>query len=243
MRYNEANIFVFIASIIIGILIALNISFSREEKNIFLNSRDYQNAYIYRNQLINDISNLNEIKANYNRKLSKYNASEEDKKKIIEEVKNELQENKVNVGLVDMEGPGLKIIMEDASREFNENDDNYLERRLKIIHNTDMIQVVNDLLNAGAEAISINGHRVISSSSIFCNGLFLRINGVQIGTPFYIKVIGNKEAMKNYILSDGSYVKSLMLRGIEFEIEEEDNLIVPAFYGKTENKYIKTIKD
>ena len=46
---------------------------------------------------------------------------------------------------------------------------------------------------------------------------FLRINGVQIGTPFYKKVIGNKEAMKNYILSDGSYVKSLMLRGIEFE--------------------------
>ena len=66
-----------------------------------------------------------------------------------------------------MEGPGLKIIMEDASREFNENDDNHLERSLKIIHNTDMIQVVNDLLNAGAEAISINGHRVISSSSIF----------------------------------------------------------------------------
>lgn len=243
MRYNEAKIFVFIASIIIGILVALNISFSREEKSIFLNSKDYQEAYVYRSQLINDISNLNEIKANYNRKFSNYNVNEKDKKKIIEEVKMQIDENKINVGLVDMEGPGLEITMEDASRDFEDNDEFYEDRKLKLIHNTDMIQVVNDLLNGGAEAISINGHRVISSSSIFCNGLFLRINGVQIGTPFYIKAIGNKDAMKNYILSEESYVKSLMLRGIQIEIEEEDNLIVPAFYGKTENKFIKIIKE
>lgn len=243
MRYNESNVFIFIASLIIGVLVTLNISFSREEKSIFLNSKDYQSAYIYRNQLLNDISNLNEIKGKYNRKFLNYNANEKDKKKIIEEVKIELEENKINVGLVDMEGPGLNIVMEDASREFEENDVSYIERSLKLIHNTDMIQVVNDLLNGGAEAISINGHRVISSSSIFCNGLFLRINGVQIGTPFYIKAIGNKEAMKNYILSEESYVKTLMLRGIEIEIEEEDNLIVPAFYGNTENKFIKDIKD
>ena len=243
MRYNEAKIFVFIASIIIGILIALNISFSREEKQIFLNSKDYQNAYVYRNQLINDISNLNEIKTNYNRKLSKYNVNEQDNQKIVEEVKTELEENKTNAGFVDMEGPGLSIMMEDASRDFEDDNQNPIERHLKLIHNTDMIQVVNDLLNAGAEAISINGHRVISSSSIFCNGLFLRINGVQIGTPFYIKVIGNKEVIKNYILSEKSYVKSLILRGIKIEIEEKDNIVVPAFYGKTENKFIKTIKD
>ncbi|QBD87491.1 DUF881 domain-containing protein [Clostridium tetani] len=243
MRYNEAKIFVFIDSIIIGILVALNISFSREEKSIFLNSKDYQEAYVYRSQLINDISNLNEIKANYNRKFSNYNVNEKDKKKIIEEVKMQIEENNINIGLVDMEGPGLELTMEDASRDFEDNDEFYEDRKLKLIHNTDMIQVVNDLLNGGAEAISINGHRVISISSIFCNGLFLRINGVQIGTPFYIKAIGNKDAMKNYILSEESYVKSLMLRGIQIEIEEEDNLIVPAFYGKTENKFIKIIKE
>lgn len=243
MRYNEAKIFVFIASIIIGILIALNISFSREEKQIFLNSKDYQNAYVYRNQLINDISNLNEIKTNYNRKFAKYNVNEQDNPKIVEEVKTELKDNKANAGFVDMEGPGLEIKMEDASRDFEDDNKSPIERQLKLIHNTDMIQVVNDLLNAGAEAISINGHRVISSSSIFCNGLFLRINGVQIGTPFYIKVIGNKEVIKNYILSEESYVKSLILRGIKIEIEEKENIVVPAFYGKTENKFIKTIKD
>ncbi|RXI45973.1 DUF881 domain-containing protein [Clostridium tetani] len=243
MRYNEAKIFVFIASIIIGILVALNISFSREEKSIFLNSKDYQEAYVYRSQLINDISNLNEIKVAYNRKFSNYNVNEKDKKKIIEEVKMQIEENNINIGLVDMEGPGLEITMEDASRDFEDSDEFYEDRNSKLIHNTDMIQVVNDLLNGGAEAISINGHRVISSSSIFCNGLFLRINGVQIGTPFYIKAIGNKDAMKNYILSEESYVKSLMLRGIQIEIEEEDNLIVPAFYGKTENKFIKIIKE
>ncbi|PRR78756.1 hypothetical protein CLLI_13380 [Clostridium liquoris] len=237
MRNNEANVFVFIASIIIGILIAMNISFTRENKTMFLSSKQYQDAYSYRNELLNDISNLSDEYTKYSNKLHKYENNAKNKKKIIEEINSEIMDNKKIIGYTDLQGPGIKITLQDASMEFVQDP---FEYELRLIHNTDMIQVINDLLNAGAEAISINGLRVVSSTGVYCNGAFLRINGIQVCAPFYVNAIGNKDTLKNYMLADENHLKSLMLRNIIVDVEEDDNIKIPAFSGDIENKYIKS---
>src|SRR3712207_6170352 len=177
MRNNEANIFVFIASAIIGILVAMNLSITRDSKRVFLNSKEYHDAYSYKNQLLNDISNLNDQYIEYLNKLKKYESNNKDIKRMIGEIDKEIENNNNLIGLTKVKGTGIKITLTDITGELPED---FVERQLKIIHDTDMIQVINDLKNAGAEAISINGLRLIDKSSVACNGAFLRINGIQV---------------------------------------------------------------
>lgn len=236
MEKNEANIVLFIASIIIGVLIATNISFTRESE-IMLSSREYQDNYAHKNQLINDISNLNRQYEEYSNKLRKYEESIQDRNKIKDEIIKEIDFNNEILGGSEVHGQGITITLNDASTEFVEDP---FEYQLKLIHNTDMVQVINDLLNSGAEAISINGNRIIGSSSIYCNGPFLRVNGIQISAPFYIKAIGNKETLKTYMLSDENYLKILMFREIEVDVEDSNDIVIPAFSGSFKNKFIKS---
>ena len=72
MKTNEASVFVFMASVIIGILISLNINFNRDYNRVFLSAQQYQDAYNDRNKLINDISSLEKQYYDYNTKLDKY---------------------------------------------------------------------------------------------------------------------------------------------------------------------------
>lgn len=239
MRNNEANIFVFIASAIIGTLVAMNLSITRDSKRVFLNSKEYHDAYSYKNQLLNDISNLNDQYIEYLDKLKKYESNNKDTKRMVGEIDKEIENNNNLIGLTKVKGTGIKITLTDITGELP---DDFVERQLKIIHDTDMIQVINDLKNAGAEAISINGLRLIDKSSVACNGAFLRINGVQVRGPFYIYAIGNKETLKSYMLADEGYLKSLMLRGIDVQVERRDNITIPTYNGEIKNNYVKSIK-
>ena len=153
MRYNEANIFVFIASIIIGILISLNISLSRESSISMLSSSQYMDAYNYKTQLYGEISSLVNQYNTYEKKLTSYKLSEQKNNSISDEIKKELDENNMILGKTAVTGQGLAIVLNDADSIYFENTP---EDQFRLVHNTDIIQVLNDLRNAGAEAISLN---------------------------------------------------------------------------------------
>ncbi len=72
MRKNEATIFIFIASIAIGILISMNISFKKVNARTFLNVKQYQEALNEKNKLYAEVSNLKEKYNDYYEKLEKY---------------------------------------------------------------------------------------------------------------------------------------------------------------------------
>ncbi|MEW8956636.1 DUF881 domain-containing protein [Clostridium sp.] len=234
MKVNEANIFVFIAAIIIGILISLNINLSDESERVVLSVKQYQEASNLRNKLIGEVSSIKEGYYNNVAKLEGYKLKENDKDKIVEEITNEIDYNKNILGYSNVKGPGLKITLIDAAESTFINEiaeEDFYTARDMIIHNTDMLNVINEIKNAGAEAISINGQRVLSNSKIDCSWAFLSINGVRTPAPFYITAIGNKEVMKKYLLSSESHLKGLMNRGINVTIYEEDEVEVPAYDG------------
>lgn len=242
MKNNEANVFVFIAAIIIGILIALNINLNNTEERIVLNAKQYQEAYNSRNKLVKDIYALKDEYSKNLSKLSNYKQGEASESKIIEDISSELELNKMILGYKDVKGEGLAITIKDGSGEFSNSVDDPILRYTRTVHNTDMIQVINELRNSGAEAISINGQRIMPNSEIYCSWAFLRINGVKLPAPFYISVIGNKEVIKKYILSNDSYVRTLINRGIEVSIYEEKEVVIPSITSDVKNKYLSPSK-
>ncbi|MBC2580648.1 DUF881 domain-containing protein [Clostridium sp. DJ247] len=235
MKNNEANAFVFIASIIIGILISTNIGFTRDTATVFLSAKQYQDAYNYKNKLYGEITGLMNQYDDYYTKLQKYKNNEENQSQIVSTINDELSENNLILGKTAVEGQGITIQLRDAPIEYMTNT---LEDQLLVIHDLDIVHVINDLRNAGAEAISINGQRVIDKTEIYCSGAFLRVNGVKIAVPFSINAIGNKEVLYNYMMSNENYLKTLMMRKIRVDVREVDNTKIPAYIGDEKIKFM-----
>ncbi len=151
-----------------------------------------------------------------------------------------LEEQKIKVsdtsGITDMQGRGLIIEIRDSDREIKdgENPNNI------IVHDQDVLHIINDLKIAGAEVISVNGQRLLSISEIRCSGPTITINGKTFGQPFVISTIGPLEDMKKAITSPDSYaylLKSVYAIGIDYVVEE--NLLIPKYNRQINFKYLK----
>lgn len=136
------------------------------------------------------------------------------------------------IGTIDVKGAGIILTVADnnnittQSVGILDNINNYL------IHDKDLLMLVNELKNAGAEAISINGERIINTTSITCDGNVILINGNKISSPFEIKAIGSQEALLGALQRPGGYLEQeLEGYGLITSIEKQDNIIIYKYSG------------
>lgn len=136
------------------------------------------------------------------------------------------------IGTIDVKGPGIILTVADNNNITTQtvgildNINNYL------IHDKDLLMLVNELKNAGAEAISINGERIINTTSITCDGNVILINGNKISSPFEIKAIGSQEALLGALQRPGGYLEQeLEDYGLVMSIEKQDNIIIYKYSG------------
>ncbi|MBU3142269.1 DUF881 domain-containing protein [Clostridium sp. CF012] len=230
MKNNEATIFVFIASIIIGLLIAMNIGF--EGKSNFLDVKQYDVAYNERSKLYSELNNLKQQYYNATTKLQKYDSGDVKKYKVLEEIQKEVNENNIILGKTDVQGKGVRIILDDG----NNSIDDFSSAQL--IHDSDIVQVLNDLRNAGAEAVSVNGQRIIYDNYGLCWGSFIYLNGVKIVPTFYIDAIGNEDVLYNYLTLEATEIKSLKLRQVKISIVKADDIKILAYTGNYKFNYM-----
>ena len=108
-----------------------------------------------------------------------------------EEKEEELKKNNMIIGLTDVTGEGVTVTMKDNNTVTADTISEYDDISYYLIHEEDIRSIVNELENAGAEAISINEQRVIATTSITCEGNVISVNGQKVSSPFTIKAIGN----------------------------------------------------
>lgn len=200
----------------------------------------------------------NELRDNVLKWKEKYdNLSEELKKaeKNLEEVRQvatqndtsssakeeELKKNNTLLGLTSVTGSGIVIELEDGKLDNSiltmDNPSSVL------IHNDDLISLLNELRNAGAEAVEINGQRVVNSSAITCEGNIIKINGEKIGSPFTIKAIGSQALLYGQITREGSYLNLMADRGVNVKsVSQEENIYISKYNGTISYKYMQTVK-
>ena len=140
--------------------------------------------------------NVLELKEKYEKQYKILEGKEKELNALIDSVSvndstsSELSErlNEINseIGLTALQGEGIIIRLEDGDEGPNTT------LRDSVVHDSDLKAIVNDLCTAGAEAISINGQRVVSTTAITCIGNVIKINDEKIGNPFEIRAIGSK---------------------------------------------------
>lgn len=237
MQTNEASIFLFIASIIIGLLIAMNMNLGKGSK--LLGVEEYEVAYNERIKLQGEIYNLQEQYLELTDKVNDFEMNSKSNKDILGDITEELKKNRIVLGKVPVKGEGVKITLSDAPEVMFGG--NYT--RGMLVHDTDLVMVINDLRNAGAEAIAINDQRIVFNSSGICWGPSIRLDGVNVIGPFYITAIGNKDVLKSFLDTQKNQVKELKTRKCYVEVETSPEIVIPAYNSSTENKYILPYKE
>lgn len=158
----------------------------------------------------------------------------------LTELENTIKQGNKILGLSEVTGHGLIITVDDNDKiALNEwlFDPNWL-----IVHDTDLINIINELKNAGAEAISINDQRIVTTSAIECDGNVIKINGVKIGAPFEIKAIGFPETLIN-IDRFGGYTQILReTRKLKVSVEKSDKekITIPKYTGVMKFEYAQS---
>jgi len=154
-------------------------------------------------------------------------------------LKTEIEKNKIQAGLVPMEGPGVEVIVSDKPAEGPPE----MKRYLFTVRDEDILRIVNELWGAGAEAIAINGQRLVSMSEIRVAGTFINVNLNRITPPYVITAIGDPDVLQGTLEMEGGVAETLRKWGINFVVEKKERVEVPAYEGPMAFRYAKPIKE
>ena len=154
----------------------------------------------------------------------------------LENKEKEIQQGNKMIGLTEVTGPGVIVTLSDSKRDAS----SVLNANSLIVHDGDILSVINELKNAGAEAISINDQRLVPTSSIVCGGNIIQINGEKIGAPFVIKAIGLPEQLAA-LERPGGYLEILKGYSIEVDFKKSNNITIPKYTGGISYKYAQSV--
>ena len=160
----------------------------------------------------------------------------------LTELENKIKDGNKILGLTEVTGNGLIITIND-NQDISLNNW-FADPNLLLTHDADLIRVVNELKNAGAEAISINEQRLVTTSAIECDGNIIKVNGEKIGAPFTIKAIGLPEVLINVDRAGGylDYLKDSP-RYLKVSVEkmtDKKTITIPKYTGVMKFQYAMT---
>ena len=142
-----------------------------------------------------------------------------------------LNEAKLLAGTAAAHGPGVIVTLHDSpKRDLTETRPDVLENY--VVHDYDIRNVTNELFVAGAEAISVNGQRLIATSSVRCVGSVVLVNSVQVAPPFVVKAIGAADVLQKALEFPGGVADGLFLLEM-IEVKKQPDMVVPAYAGST----------
>jgi uncharacterized protein YlxW (UPF0749 family) len=150
----------------------------------------------------------------------------------LAEVNRRLEEARLAVGLTPLRGPGVIIEISDSKRVIpeGENPGNY------IVLVDDLRDIVAALWASGAEAIAINGERLVATSSIYGVGASVLVNTAFLSPPFRIEAIGAEGLLDRFNTNPaflGRVAQRIDVFGLEFANQTADPLELAAFVGNT----------
>lgn len=145
--------------------------------------------------------------------------------------------NNEALGLTEVNGQGVTIVCKDG-----EISSSSVLTSQYLVHDGDLLNLINALKNAGAEAISVNEQRIVNKTSVYCSGNIIMINNERVGSPFVIKAIGNPEALYGAIIMPGSYYSKMKEDGVQVSITKENSIVIPKYNGNYKYEYATIVE-
>ncbi len=162
----------------------------------------------------------------YNKtKIAEYESKIESNEEAGELLEEELENAKMLLGLTDVKGEGVIINLSSNSE---------LE-----VTSQNLLDLVNELNSAGAEAISINDQRIVAMTDIVDVGNFVVINENRIASPYTIKAIGDVTYLQSALNIKKGFLDEYQTNGYTISMKSDNNISINKYDGEMTLDYVK----
>lgn len=226
------SIIMFIGFIMLGILINIqfrstiaanpNAGTSAKEYAIELENERNENRHLME-QLANKEAELEQLWHNLGSNLNNQEINELLEKRDYEYLR---------AGLTAVSGRGIVITMEDAPAKGE------LDVHEYIIHDGNVNEILNALKENGAQAISINGERVVFTTKPVCAGPTITVNDSRYPPPYVIEAIGDPDSLYDAI-ETLPQVAFMRIKEIRILTEKREEITINKYrvYSSTESQF------
>ena len=152
------------------------------------------------------------------------------------ELKEQLDRARILAGVTELRGPGVEVTLNDSNIALKPGEN----PNLYVLHDEDVLRVLNEIRAAGAEAISLNGERILASTEVRCIGPTIVLNkDKRLAPPFVITAIGDPNTLESSIKMKGGVAEILQFWGIQVGVKKMNQVTVPAYSGGVKFDYAK----
>lgn len=195
-------------------------------------------------ELSNELKRIQEEKENLLRELARleqklgdFQNSASMENVMIKNLNEELDRYRVIGGFKDVKGPGIVVTVDNPPKDANFN------AEVNIVYEYELLlSLINELNAAGAEAISINDQRLISTSEIRSAGNAININAVPQQPPYIVKAIGNKDTLEGAINQVFGIVSILRDHRYLVSVRKQDDISLLKYKDVVKLKYAQPVE-
>lgn len=219
-------------TIVLGLMLGFQFRTTSAGDDVVPQNREQELALEKKN-LIEDLYKLQVEIADLSTKLEQAGIGQ---READEALAKELARIKRFAGLSQVSGPGVEVIVQSRPEAGLGSVD------VPVIADEQLLKIVNELYSAGAEAIAINDQRITAISGIRLAGNHINVNGTPLAPPYHIIAIGNASVLKSRLELKGGLVEYLSESGILVEIQEKEDVMIPAYTGDLFFEFAKPVK-
>ncbi len=222
MRNRSAQITIAVICIILGIMLAIQFKTQENINDTLMPGRmEELSQQLYevtkqRDTLAEEVQSLRD-------KLQNIRQDNQ----AMADMHDEVIKANMAAGKVAVSGPGIVLTLNDSTHTLQTGENpNY-----GIVHDYDLLTLVNEMRASGAEAIAINEQRLTAVSEIRCAGTLILVNWVRIGPPYVIKAIGDPDMLTSGLNIRGGHLETLKILGVQTNLQKTDNMELPGYNG------------
>jgi uncharacterized protein YlxW (UPF0749 family) len=170
--------------------------------------------------------------------LAQYEKEAAGEKGFVRLMTEELRDSRIALGLLPLKGPGVELELGDSTLRAGGQ---IGDQEVYVIHDFDLVQIANELAAAGAEAISLNGQRLISGSAITCSARLIKVNDVTISSPFTFLAIGNKQNLMSALNIRDGVLDRLRVLQFQVKLTPNDEIVIPPIAVARKYEYAEPV--
>ena len=132
---------------------------------------------------------------------------------VLESLVDEVNHLRITNGLVEVSGPGVEVEI------------------VTPVSVPDLHDLINELRNAGAEALALSGHRIVAWSAIGTDGQDVTVDGQPVQAPYRLKAIGDVHTLEVALTRPGGLVSLLrQAHGTaSIRVSRRDKITLPVY--------------
>lgn len=238
MKIGKDQLMIGLICIVLGIFVA--IQFKTVQKNVLQGLSPIQKS----TQLVTELTKLknerdllqSEVET-LDARLKEIEETESRGSVLIKNLNEDLNKYKALSGLVDVAGQGIEVLIDNPQRSIDSAYESNLVYDYELI-----LSMVNELNAAGAEAISINDQRVLSTTEIRAAGENINVNKIPQNLPLVIRAIGNNVTLENAITNRMGIVSELRDRKYVVEVKRMEKVTILKYAGAVEFRYANIVQ-